>query len=318
MKNTRKNTTKNDITLLIPNALYEDHTYSNYAVVVYCLLQELSVPNQLPMQCVTCGQLIYYLTGEISQQRNKITDYIKCGINELDDKGLIRKVDEFSKHYILDCSKLWINTNSGNFTKIFFCEVQKIFSIKNTNNFLLLRYFIFLMGTLSGKITVYLPNGEYKNTVVGNFTIDYLSEKAGISSRSIIEYNKLLENEELIYVYRQKDFVIGEDNTIKSLSNVYGRYTDREYIDIFAKNQQQYKESYRYKKNNQEKSNRKRRLAQMYQQLIKGGGKNYTDQELSEIHQYINEENQKYERMYENTKNKDYLNKIRSTDIFEE
>ena len=50
------------------------------------MLQELSVPSQLPIQCVTCNQLVYYLTGEISQQRNRITDYIKRGMNELEEK----------------------------------------------------------------------------------------------------------------------------------------------------------------------------------------------------------------------------------------
>ena len=140
---------------------------------------------------MTCNQLTYYLTGEISQQRNRITDYIKCGINELEEKGIIVKQKEFSKHYILDCQNLWIDTDSGNFTKIFFDEVQQIFKIKNINNFTLLRYFVFVVGTLNWNITVYLVNGEYKNGIVGNFTIDYLAEKTGISTRSAIEYNKI-------------------------------------------------------------------------------------------------------------------------------
>ena len=136
---TIKNEDKEPITLLIPKSISESHEYSNYALTVYCLLQELSVPTQLPIQCVTCNQLTYYLTGEICQQRNKITDYIKCGINELEEKGIITKHKEFSKHYILDCQNLWIDTDSGSFTKIFFDEVQQIFSIKSVNNFTLLR-----------------------------------------------------------------------------------------------------------------------------------------------------------------------------------
>ena len=61
---------------------------------------------------MTCNQLVYYLTGETSQQRNKITDYIKCGINELEEKGIVIKPKDFSKHYILDCNNLWIDTDS--------------------------------------------------------------------------------------------------------------------------------------------------------------------------------------------------------------
>ena len=195
--------------------------------------------------------------------------------------------------------------------------MQQIFKIKNINNFTLLRYFIFVIGTLNWNITVYLPNGEYKNGVVGNFTIDYLAEKAGISKRSAIEYNKILEKEKLLYVYRQNDFVIDEENNIRSLPNIYGRYYDEKYIETFASNQKEYKQSYRYKKNNQEISNTKRRLAQMYQQLLKGGGKDYTEKDITDIYNYVIEENQKYERMYEKNKCEDYLDKIRNTDIFD-
>ena len=314
---TIKNEENGVITLLIPKSISESREYSDYALTVYCLLQELSVPTQLPIQCVTCNQLVYYLTGETSQQRNKITDYIKCGINELEEKGIVIKQKEFSKHYILDCNNLWIDTDSGNFTKIYFDEVQQIFKIKNINNFTLLRYFIFIIGTINWNITVYLPNGEYKNGVVGNFTIDYLAEKAGISKRSAIEYNKILEKEKLLYIHRQNDFVIDDKNNIKSLSNIYGRASDIEYITTFAKNQQKHYESYRYLENNNKKANTKRRLAQMYQQLLKGRGEKYTECEIKEIYKYVIEENQKYERMYEKNKCEDYLDKIRNTDIFD-
>ena len=315
---TIKNERKKSIILLIPKSIYESHEYSNYALAVYCLLQELAVPTQLPLQCVTCNQLTYYLTGEVSQQRNRITDYIKCGINELEEKGIIIRQKEFSKHYILDCHNLWIDTNSGNFTKIFFDEMQQIFRIKNINNFTLLRYFIFIIGTLNWNITVYLTNGEYKNGIVGNFTIDYIAEKVGISTRSAIEYNKILEKEKLLYVYRQKDFVIDEENNIKSLSNIYGRYCDIEYIETFANNQKEYKQSYRYKKNNQEISNSKRRFAQMYQQLLKGKGENYTENEILDIYHYVIEQNQKYERMHEKKGYEEYLDKIRDIHVFDQ
>ena len=194
--------------------------------------------------------------------------------------------------------------------------MQQIFKIKNINNFTLLRYFIFIIGTINWNITVYLPNGEYKNGVVGNFTIDYLAEKAGISKRSAIEYNKILEKEKLLYIHRQNDFVIDDKNNIKSLSNIYGRASDIEYITTFAKNQQKHYESYRYLENNNKKANNKRRLAQMYQQLVKRGGNNYSERDIEEIYNYVITENEKYERMYLKNKCEDYLDKIRDTEIF--
>lgn len=306
----------NKTTLLIPKSISDNKEYSNYAVTVYCLLQELSVPTRLSIQCVTCNQLVFYLTGDTSQQRNRITDYIKCGLRELVDNDVIEKIEEFSKHYILDCKNLWIDSSHGNFTKVYFEEIQTIFATKNTNQFSLLRYFIFLIGTLSGKITVYLENGEYKNCVVGNFTIEYLAHLSGLSERTVIEYNNILEDKHLVYIYRQKDFVFEEDNSIRQLPNVYGRYCDSEYVNNFAKNQKQYKDSYCYRKNNHEKANLKRKLAQMYLQLKKGRGEKYTDREILDIYHYVLEENKKYERMYEKDKYEDYLDKIRDIEVF--
>ena len=229
----------NEIILSIPEKFITDNTFSNYSLAVYCVLRTLSQPTQLPILCVTQNQIEFYLTGRLSKRR-LISDYIKCGINELVDNHIIGKVDEQQKHYILDCSNLCISNSKEFFTVITFGEVQKIFNVENVNNFLLLRYFVSLISTISSKITVYLENGEYKNRVVGNFTIDYLSELSGITDRTIIEYNKILEEIGLIYIYRQKDFVLDKENNIKRLNNIYGRASDIEYINTFAKNQQKY------------------------------------------------------------------------------
>ena len=307
---------KTDITLLIPEKLIFDNTFSNYSLAVYCVLRTLSQPTRLPIQCVTQEQVEFYLTGQLSNRR-RMSDYIKCGINELVENHIIEKNDIVQKHFILDCTNLCTNESQEHFAIITFEEVKKIFNVENTNNFLLLKYFCSLIWTISSKITVYLENGEYKNRVVGNFTIDYLSELSGIGVRTIIEYNKILEEIGLIYVYRQEDFVLDKENNIKRLNNIYGRASDIEYIITFAKNQQKHYESYRYLENNNKKANTKRRLAQMYQQLLRGGGKDYTEKDITEIYNYVIEENQKYERMYEKNKCEDYLDKIRNIDIFD-
>lgn len=280
----------------------------------------MSVPTLTDKHCVTIQQITYHLTENVNhlKSRNRMVDYIKCGLNELIENNVISKLDEIQKHYILDCSNLWIDTEFNNYTILYFSEVQKIFQIENINNFLLLRYFIFLVGTISSKINVYLENGDYKNRVVGNFTIDYLSELSGISERSIIEYNKTLEENGLLYVFRQQDFVIDKENNIKHLSNIYGRPCDIKYIKTFATNQQKYYESYRYVKNNVSKVNNNRRLAQMYQQLLKGRGTDYTNGEVLDVYNYVISENKKYERLYEKKGYEEYLNKIRDTEIFKQ
>lgn len=306
----------NETTIFIPERLITNREFSNYSLAAYCILHTLSQPTQMPIQCITHYQIEFYLTGKISNRR-LMSDYIKCGINELIENHIVEKINEQQKHYILDCSNLRINTNKEHFTIITFGEVQKIFQVENINNFLLLRYFISLMWTISSKITVYLPNGEFKNRVVGNFTIDYLSELSGMGVRTIIEYNKILEEIGLIYIYRQNDFVIDKENNIKRLNNIYGRASDIEYITTFANNQQKHYESYRYVENNNKKANTKRKLAQMYQQILKGNDKKYSNAEIISVYKYVVSENEKYERMYDKNQYEGYLDKIRDTDVFE-
>lgn len=307
----------NEITLFIPERIINDKTLSNYSLTTYCVLHALSIATHMPIQCVTQYQIEFYLTGKLSK-RKLITSYIKSGINELISRHVVEKIDEDKKHFVLDCSNLIIDTTKERFTVLYFSEVQKIFNVKNTNNFLLLKYFIFLVGTISSKTTVYLMNGEYRNRVVGNFTIDYLSDLSGISERTIIEYNKILEEIGLIYIYRHHDFVIDKENNIKSLVNVYGRACDSEYIKTFGENCQKYNSSYRYSKNNSSKVNNNRRLAQMYQQLLKGGGKDYTNEEILNIYHYVVSENNKYEKLFESKGYEEYLNKIRDIEIFDQ
>lgn len=305
------------MTIFIPERIIADENLSDYAISVYCMLHSLSVPTHITIQCVTYYQLTYYLTEKEIQQR-RIVDHIKQGINELIDNDIVIKKDEFNKHLVLDCSNLWIDTKKENFIKITFNEVKQIFGAKNVNNFRLLRYFISLMNTITSKITVYLEDGAHKKRVLGNYTIDTLSKISGISTRSIIEYNKILEDIGLLYVFRSEDFTINKDNNdIRRLNNIYGRPCDKEYIDTFGYNQKKYHQSHYYRESNIEIANNKRRLAQMYQQLLKGGGKDYTEKEIMDVYEYVIAENEKFERMYEKNNYDSYLGKIRDTEIFE-
>jgi len=306
---------KNEIVLSIPERLVTDNAFSNYSLAIYCVLRTLSQPTQIPILCVTQNQIEFYLTGKISKKR-LMSDYIKCGINELVDNHIIEKIDDVQKHYILDCTNLRTDIINEHFIVVTFGEVRQIFKVENVNKFLLLRYFVLLMSTISSKITVYLENGEYKSRVIGNFTIDYLAELSGIGVRTIIEYNKILEEIGLIYIYRQNDFIIDKENNIKRLNNIYGRVSDIEYIIAFANNQQKHHESYRYVENNNKKANTKRRLAQMYQQILKGNDKKYSNAEIISVYEYVVSENEKYEHMYEKNQYEGYLDKIRDTAVF--
>lgn len=311
MKKREKDT---ELYIFLPESITHASTFSNYAIAVYSVLKMLASTTKVEKQCVTPYQLAYLLTEKENISKYTL-NYIKCGLNELIMENVLLKISEIQKHYLIDCSNLWIDTHSENFTIITFNEIRKIFQIENTNNFLLLKYFIFLIGSISSKIDVWLDAYQHKTRVIGVLTIDKLAELSNISARSIIEYNKILETNNLIYIRRQNDFVIDENNNIKQLPNVYGRPCDKVYIDSFAENQKQFNNSYGYVEKTLN-TNSKRSLAQKYQQLVKGGGQDYTKEEISDIYEYVITENEKYRKLYEKDGFENHLDKIRDTEIF--
>lgn len=309
---------KYELQLLIPESIYNSHT-SIYSIATYCTVKALCNSSILN-HCLSPYQITYYLTTDKNPTKRMI-NYIKTGLDELIENKTIEQVGLYQSYYLLNCSNVWFNTESERFTTISFAELRKIFTAKNVNCFLLLKFYIFLVGTISSSIEVYLDAYQSKTRVVGNLTIDYIAEKSGVSIRSVIEYTKILEELELLYVNRQNDFAIDDKNNIKQLSNVYGRPRDKEYIDAFAANQQKYKSSYRYVQKNVNTVNNNRRLAQMYNQLLKAHKNNekvkYSSGEIQNIYNYIVSENKKYELLYEKNEYDEYLDKIRDTNIFE-
>ena len=66
-----------------------------------------------------------------------------------------------------------------------------------------------------------------------------------------------------------------------------------------------------------ENANRKRKLAQMYNQIAKGKGQKYSLEEIQQIYDYIHSENSKYRAMYKENKYEEYLTKQRDETVFE-
>lgn len=302
--------------LLIPKRVYEENLISDYALAVYCVLQKLSVHTNIKFQCVSLQQIIYYLTGEIPERKNRIYSYIEQGIEELCLNDCI-KIDSIQqKHYLLDCSGLWIDTSSDRFSIVSFNEVQQIFQINGVNKYRLLHFFILLMGSLMASVTISPPNLISKSSVVTNLPISYFSEKMQVSEKTIITYIQALENDKLVYAFREDDFVLNDNNSIKRLKNVYGRYCDKEYVNHYANTQQQLKKSYYYTSQTQMNANQKRRLAQMYQNLCKNKFSNYSKEDVMDIYDYVISENNKYKELYKKTQYDEYLKKIRSVEVF--
>lgn len=303
--------------LWLSEKTYKSDKITVYGLAAYCAIKTLLYNDEQKEICTNADILSYQLIKN-TQPPRRFLERIKTGYEELLEQGIINKVGTNSKYDVLDCTNLFITEDTDYFTIVAYDEILRIFQINNVNNLILLKYFIFLIGTISSTIDVYLDPIQHKCRVVGNLTIDYISKLSGIGTTSIIEYNKILEKENLLYVYRQRDFIINEDNgDITTLPNVYGRPVDKVYIDTYAVNQKKYKNSYKYVENNVKGVNERRRLAQMYNQLCKGKDSKYSAETIQQIYGYVLQENQKYQKVYEKTQDKQCLNKIRNVGIFE-
>lgn len=296
--------------------MYKDSTISVYGLAAYCSIKSLLFAEEQKEICTTLDILAYQLTNSLHYQRRFIEN-ISTGYQELIDQHIIKEIDVKGKYSVIDCSKLYLNTENNYFTIITYEEIVKIFQIKSVNNFVLLKYFIFLMSTVSSSIDVWLDAFQHKNRVVGTMTISTLSKLSGISERSIKDYNKILEDNGLIYIYRPNDILIHEDSgQIKRMVNVYGRPENKAYINKFGLNRKKYEKSYKYVENNIKSANTKRRLAQMYIQIKRGNDQKYSKTDIQDVFHYVVEENTKYKNLFNKRNDSKYLDKIRDTNVF--
>lgn len=305
------------IQISIPKDILHSSAFSNYEIAAYCFLKTVVTVTYTTEHYISYSQASYYLTGSTKYSK-RFPVYIKNGIDALIQKEVVRKIESSKSEYIIDCSSLWDDTKDTSFVIIDFYEIRKIFQITDCNSFQLLRYFLVLIGTISSSIDVWIDSLDHKSRVVGNMTIEYISDLSGISPRTIKEYNRILENNQLLYIFRQDDFLLSaDDKNISRMANVYGRPDDKLYIDSYANSQKKEKKSYKWINSEVENANRKRKLAQMYNQIAKGKGQKYSLEEIQQVYDYIHSENSKYRAMYKENKYEEYLMKQRDETVFE-
>lgn len=302
--------------IIISKKIYASKEMSIYSLAACCAIKSLMRDAEETTLCTTLDILAYELTHKINLSR-RFTTHLKQGFEELINNGFIKVVEKRAALYVLDCSGLIIEGDDKKYTTVSRREIIKIFQIPAVNNYALLKYFVCLMSTVSNTIEVRIDSNTSKQGVVGMFSMQFLSGLSDCLERTIIEYNKILEENELVYIYRAGDLVINkETGELNRLTNVYGRFEDRLYVEKFAKRRRKDKEIYRYIEKNVESSNEKRKLAQRYNQILGGNDRKYSKDEIQQIYSYVLSENQKYQKAYEKNGNEDLLDNIRDVNVF--
>lgn len=287
--------------LFLPNKIIRSTKLSQYSIAAYCALQAFYTLLHTERLCVTPYALYYFLTQNEEPTTHTLTS-MKKGIEELIEQQIITEISISHKHYILDCSKLHLDTSKEKFTVVYLEEVLKILQFDEAvNTFTLLRYFVNLISTISPKLYISFDAYSRKSNFAGCMTEEALAKLSGISVQSVIDYNKILEEYKMIYVCRQNSFHFGGKNQIKQLPNVYGRLCDKDDIKQLADQHRKDGRSYYYgrkDKNDDQKSlaNEKRKFAQIYNQVMEGNVDGYTQDELKAVYNYICSRNEAYRR----------------------
>lgn len=270
----------------------------NETIGVYVALRGL-YRLEKPIMYVNDFMLCYELLGS-SKVTRRFKEKIHNGLDNIIKLGLVSIIESIGKNeYILDLSKLFIgkvNDTKEYYISVSSDEIHKIFSVdQDTDKFALCRYFIQMIGTINFSQGVYTGSGsglEMVTNFVGFQSQEKLAKISGISRSSVVNYNAILEQLEIIYIFNCDGYIRDDiDGTIKSPNNHYGRFSNAELIKQFAL---QYIDVCgiitEHTKHSKEDTNRGRSLSQKYNALCKG--KEYSLEEIREIYDYIHGKNE--------------------------
>ena len=309
----------------------ENKEISDEGIAVYCALRKFYTTSEKEYY-ISINMLAYALSGktECDKDSGKVEhsrSFIDAIVRGLDDlvrtKLVVIKSNVGKREYILDLSELYFTTDKVTETKDYFSiirldEIQSILNISGKiDKCKLLRYYIALIGSFNQSADM----GEYKGKVSG-VSIEYLSEISNVSDRSIFDYNKLLVDAKILYIYHFGDFLYS-DGEVKTISNGYGRYEDRFLVDAFC-NMKKGMKGYKTTKGNKVKrANNTKSVVMKYNALC--NGKVYEKETIIEIYEGIVEFNNRMDSQgeyYEDRKkdmsvfdNYDYLNIDKDTSL---
>jgi hypothetical protein len=216
---------------------------------------------------------------------------IRDGIHKLADIKIVDILDEDGYDFILDLSCLYIGDSKSTkeyYTIIDLSEVHKIMQCSNVQVFFMLRYFVYLM------FSCYKIKNDSGYTGIGYDSIESMHDFLGYDDNSIMKYNDLLTDLQLIYIYKSKDAYLDNDGNYINISNTYGRFKDKDTV-ITAGIEHEQKYGVKYAKTIKEKKrligNKTRSASQKYNALC--CGKEYSESELKDIYTALKAYNSK-------------------------
>jgi hypothetical protein len=275
--------------LKLSKEIIENKELSNSAIVSYIGLVYCCRFDYEPV-FINRNMLSYYLTGQKKISR-AFDEVLKSGIKELIDAEAICCEEQNTQNYYFGLKNIKLE-DTDKFVFVDFDEIRKIMNCNYKGKIGLLRYYIVLLGTfiVKNRIGNIRDSSKYNN-ILGMMSQDYIANLAGISSHTAVEYTKILEQLELLYVSRCSFLFKDKKGNVKRHNNIYGRYIDKLLIDEFTKVRYEMYDDL-HKMHITAAANNSRSLMQKYNYLTKG--KSYNEEIINEIYNYICDYNKKH------------------------
>ena len=288
------------------NNVISDKTISDNGILVYCYLRAIQRAdmNYYPISVDIMDYFFRHTFDIETRDKKKYVD----GLNDLEEHGLIHKINEKKYNFEYDLEPIYFDptkTNKENklwFTVIYTDELTAIMQIddkkSNVSKAKLIRYFVNVVSTFRhGKEwTFLLSNGDKTDGVIGFSSIEVLSNISNISKDTVLAYNKILEENKILYIYRANDLLL-IDNEISGITNTYGRYKYKKFIIGEGK---EHKNEYGHCKmvesikHKTAKTTKRKSLGAKYFNLV-SGNKMYDEETIIEIYRYAVEFNKRHE-----------------------
>ena len=278
------------------------------------------------VDCVSVNRLAYALVGDMDYEKVLIDSLVR-GLTEMASAEYITIRKDLSTkasyEYVLDLSNIYLDTDKDKFIIVSPNEVYKIMTCKEImkKKISMLKYFIALVSTFDWSL----------DSKIGHMSQQYIAEQADNSTRTCQRYNEILEEMQMIYVYKSNDKVRVGDK-LKQIKNCYSRYEDMRICEMYASN---YEDMYgtQHKivqsKKNKSQADHNRRLGAIYNQICMGNT-DYDEETIKEVYKYIVNKNKalqedidaKYAQTYMSDRDRNYVEdleaQIRETSIFEQ
>ena len=222
------------------------------------------------MVCFSLPQIEYTLTGsyEMNKRRKKT---IKDAVDYLIDNGIIDVLDNYADHYTV-VNNFRVNDGTKEpFVIISYDELKAVYALTSGRTSKIINYFVKLIQTINS------------TSKVGFTGIETLADKLDVSTKSICQWNTLLEQYELIYVYRY-DVCKVVGNHSQNLTNIYGRPCDKALIDAYA--QSKLAEIDRVNLSKKLSADMRRKISKQYNDYVKGCFKGNVQELIESCNRY--------------------------------